>query len=71
MSGPITPIVPKTNPKEQWYDEMLDEETGQLDFMMHNNTVTPLNLQHTTHINNNYTPSNIQSNEECTSCTRN
>jgi hypothetical protein len=76
MSGPTTPIVPKNNPKEQWYQEMLDEETPQLDFMMHNNevndTVTPSNLQHTVYHNNNYTPSSAQpTEEECISCTRN
>jgi hypothetical protein len=37
ISNPTTPIIPKSNLKEQWYEEMLDDETAQLDFMMHNN----------------------------------
>lgn len=66
MSGPTTPIVAKTNPPEQWYDAMLDEEPSQLDFMMHNNeannTITPSNFQPTV-----YTPSSNQI-TECTTC---
>ena len=68
MSGPITPIVPKNNQQEQWYDEILDEETPQLDFMMHTNPIndnnTPSQLQHTVHVN-------PMPKQECNSCTRN
>jgi len=68
MSGPTTPIVPKNNQKEQWYEEMLDEEPSQLDFMMHtnepNDNYTPPQLQPTVHINQ------MPKQEECTSCTR-
>jgi hypothetical protein len=69
MSGPTTPIVPKTNPKEQWYEQILDEETPQLDFMMHtneaDNTNTPANLQPTIYLNKPI------STEECVTCSRN
>ena len=69
MSGPTTPIVPKPNPKEQWYEQMLDDESPQLDFMMHNNetnnTLTPAQMQPTIHLNN------PVKEEQCTTCTRN
>lgn len=65
MSGPITPIIPENNPKNEWYEEILDEEPPQLDFMMHkneiNNDYTPDHLQPTIHLNN----------EECVTCTKN
>ena len=64
MSGPITPIVNKSDEKEQWYEEILDDDAPQLDFMMHRtelvNNVVPLEMQPTYHINQ----------EECTTCTR-
>ena len=47
MSGPTTPII-NTDTPDEWYDEMLDEEPPQLDFMMHNNA------------NDNYNPSDLQ-----------
>lgn len=54
MSGPTTPIIPNNELKTKWYDEVLDNETKQLDFMMHNNevddTTTPANLQPTIHL---------------------
>lgn len=63
MSGPTTPIVPANEQKGQWYEQILDEETTQLDFMMHNNKpndeVTPENLQPTVYLN-----------KECTTCNR-
>jgi hypothetical protein len=68
MSGPTTPIIPKVNQKENWYEELLDEEPSQLDFMMHNNAhndvITPQNLQPTIYLNE-------PNEQECTSCTRN
>ena len=58
MSGPTTPLPLQQTEKEAWYEDMLDEETPQLDFMMHNNNVVALpEIQHTTQT-------------ECTSCTR-
>jgi len=48
MTGPTTPITPTNDAKEQWYNDLLDEEPPQLDFMMHNN------------VNDNYNPSNLQ-----------
>lgn len=66
MSGPITPIIPNTKPKDQWYEEILDNDTYQLDFMMHNNevddTTTPAHLQPTVHLNQPNTGG------ECTTC---
>lgn len=64
MSGPITPLVPKPVEKEQWYEEMLDDEPPQLDFMMHKNELqnTDISVQNQ--------PTFIKS-EECTTCTRN
>jgi hypothetical protein len=74
MSGPITPIVQKQVSKEQWYEELLDEEPSQLDFMMHNNEpvndVIP-NFQHTVQINPQSSINNYGDEEECTSCVRN
>lgn len=46
MTGPTTPIISENNIKEEWVDEILDEEL-QLDFMMHN----PSNLQPTFYYN--------------------
>ena len=67
MSGPTTPIISKDNVKEQWYVEMLDEDTSQLDFMMHHNetdnTNTPSQLQPTIYHNN--------TEEPCTTCIKN
>ncbi len=64
MSGPTLPVIPNTEQKEKWYDEILDEEPVQLDFMMHNNepndTLTPSNLQPT-----------VTLNQECNTCGRN
>jgi hypothetical protein len=79
MSGPITPIVQKPVPKQQWYEELLDEEPSQLDFMMHvnepNNNNVIQHLQPTFNIKKNVSFNNASAEEddeeECTSCKRN
>jgi len=57
MSGPTTPILVNDTAKDYWYDKLLDEETTQLDFMMHQNNnnddITPNYLQPTININGN------------------
>lgn len=56
LSGPTTPIVPEQSETNKWYEDLLDEDTTPLDFMMHtnspNDTVTHANLQPTIHLNN-------------------
>ena len=71
ISNPTTPIISKSNLKEQWYEEMLDDETAQLDFMMHNNNNQPdHNNNQPDHLNNQPTYHN-NNQQECTTCTRN
>lgn len=64
MSGPTTPIILQTEQQGKWYDELLDEEPAQLDFMMTNSELkddlVPSNLQPT-----------VYPNKECSTCTRN
>lgn len=73
MSGPTTPMDPKVNPVNEWYKDLLDEETTELDFMMHTNkddTVVVPNLQPTFHVNTqNNTPA-VAVASECTTCSR-
>jgi len=81
LSGPTTPIVPKTNLKEQWYQELTDEDPSQLDFMMNKNeNYIPLNLQPTIYPNklinnldntNNDNKSNYLNDEDCVMCGKN
>ena len=56
--------VKSDNVKSLWYEELLDEQPAQLDFMMHTNIVTPVNVEEEP-VNVEEEPTN---DETCTTC---